>query len=176
MRVHESQLNGTLNSSAEDAADQGAHRLKVLVMYEDLATRQRAKSLLGRLSAQFGTYVTLSQKLYRLDLLYLDSLREQAALEGASADVIVLSVSRKTTLSLADREWTTRWLDQKGDRPCLFCLLLGPEWDGRGSENTLMVEVENLISTRGVLFFCGTIETPFNGLESAVDSHQICLN
>lgn len=66
--------------------------LDVLLLYEDLGTALRAKHSLDLLPVPFITEAGLSTKLWRLDLLSQPLLREQAALEAAAADLIILSL------------------------------------------------------------------------------------
>src|ERR1035441_3122721 len=66
--------------------------LAVLLLYEDLSTALRAKHSLDLLPLQLGGDAALGTRLWRLDLLGKSMLAEQAAIEGAAADVIILSL------------------------------------------------------------------------------------
>ena len=149
------------SQSFAGAAEPEMTPLNVLVMYDDRPSGQRAKGLLDRAAEQIGIELELTMKLWRFDVLKLPAALEQAAVEAAAADVILLSLSRKTKMSSADYEWTTRWLDHKEDRPYLFCLMQGPDRGGRGAENPIITEMENFTGAVGAGFFCGTFDTPF---------------
>jgi hypothetical protein len=167
-------MNGIMDQPFEKATGREINLLNVLVMYEDLAAGQRAKFLLDRLSAQFGIEGEgrLTMKFWRFDLLNLPLALEQAAVEAAAADVIILSVNRKMELSAVDREWTTRWLDYKEDRPYLFCLVPGQERDGRAMENSLISEMRNFAGAAGVDFSSGSVETSLAGPDAVFNELQ----
>jgi hypothetical protein len=153
-------MNNGANYFSEGISDAERAVLKALVMYEDRESGQRAKQLLDRLSKQAGIAVELKMKLWRFDLLSLPLALEQAALEAAEANVMLLSVNRKTSMSEADWEWMSRWLNHKEARPYLLCLMLGPEWNGVKPENPLIEEIHSFTIIEGVSFFCGILEPP----------------
>src|SRR5664280_196467 len=87
--------------------------LAVLLLYEDLRTALRAKHSLDLLPLQLGGDAALGTRLWRLDLLGKSLLAEQAAIEAAAADVIILSLHGGSELLPAARDWLNRWLDHK---------------------------------------------------------------
>ena len=102
-------------------------KLDVLLLYEDLGTALRATRSLDLLPGQLGVEAGWSTKLWRLDLLSVPLLAEQAAIEAAAAEVIILSLHGHTALRAEVCHWLRRWLDHKKDRPYALAALLDPE-------------------------------------------------
>jgi hypothetical protein len=142
--------------------------LDALILYEDLSTALRAKYSLDRLPRQLGANAGLTTKLWRLDLLRQLFLKEQAAIEAAAADVIILSVHGRTDLPVAVREWLGRWLDQKEDRPYAFGVLLDPQVASQGCHNPVLAHVQRIADAGGSDLFCGFCEAPASELDSAI--------
>ena len=157
------ELSRKMHAISATSTGGGLRPLRIFALHEDRAAWQRAADLLERLSRQSTFGAGLACKSFRLDLFYMNSLREQAAIEAAESDVIILSANRKTRMSAVDRQWMIRWLGLKEDRPYLFCLVLGPQWDGGGEKNPLMTELDDFTSVAGVDYFCGPLEAPLAG-------------
>jgi hypothetical protein len=129
-------------------------KLDVLLLYEDLGTALRAKHALDSLPCQLGVEGGWGTRLWRLDLLSVPLLAEQAAIEAASADVIILSLHGRTALRAEARDWLSRWLDHKEDRPYALAALLDPEPAPRGSDNPMVADLKRIAeAARADLFF-----------------------
>lgn len=72
--------------------------LEVLLVYEDFGTALRAQHSLDLLPPPFLTEVGLNTRMWRLDLLGVPLLREQAALEAVAADLIIVSLHGREEL------------------------------------------------------------------------------
>jgi len=134
--------------------------VEVLLLYEDVSTALRAKHSLDLLPIPFITEAGLSTKVWRLDLLGEPLLKEQAALEAAAADLIVLSVHGRDELRAEAREWLNRWLDHKADRPYALALLLDPETAAAGPDNPVVEYVKAIASAAGADLFCSFCQVP----------------
>lgn len=163
-------MDEIVNRFMNEPADRQKPLLEVLVVYEDLATGKRAKAMLDGLSKRFGLSLGLTTKLWRFDHLQVPWLQEQAAVEAAGADVIILSVHRKTEMSEMEREWMNRWLDHKEDRPYMFCVLLGSESGGAATDNPLLAEMKGFATAAGVDFFSDAGETPFAATDGSFEN------
>jgi hypothetical protein len=87
-------------------------------------------------------------------------LAEQAAVEGAAADVIILSLHGHNELRAEARAWLSRWLHHKEDRPYGLAALLDPEPDQPGSDNPVVAYLRRVAATAGVELFCGSGQEP----------------
>ena len=134
--------------------------LAVLLLYEDLGTALRAKHSLDLLPLQLGGDAALGTRLWRLDLLGKSMLAEQAAIEGAAADVIILSLHGRTALRPAARDWLNRWLDHKEDRPYALAALLDPEPAHPGGDDPVVDYLKRFAEAAGADLFCGFCSAP----------------
>ncbi len=134
--------------------------LEVVLLYEDLNTALRAKRSLDRLPGQLGRETRLNTRLWRLDLLSQPLLAEQAALEAAAADVIILSLHNRGPLQAEMCGWLDRWLDHKADRPCALAALLDAEPAQAGSRNPVVSYLEQVAETAGAELFWGSCQAP----------------
>jgi hypothetical protein len=134
--------------------------LAVLLLYEDLSTALRAKHSLDLLPLQLGADAALGTRLWRLDLLGKSMLAEQAAIEAAAADVIILSLYGRTALRPAARDWLNRWLDHKEDRPYALAALLDPEPAHPGGDDPVVDYLKRFAEAAGADLFCGFCDAP----------------
>jgi len=132
----------------------------VLLLYEDLATALRAKHALDLLSDHLGTEAGWSMRLWRLDLLGEPLLAEQAAIEAAAANVIVLSLHGRTELRVEACECLSCWLDHKEDRPYALAALLDLEPAPLGRDNPVVTYLRRIAKAAHADLFCGFCHAP----------------
>lgn len=130
--------------------------LDVLLLYEDLGTALRAKHSLDLLPGQLGGEAGFYTRLWRLDLLGMPLLAEQAAIEAAAADVIVLSLHGRNELRAEVCHWLGRWLDHKEDRPYALAALLDPEPAQLGSDNPVVAYLKRVAEAAHADLFFGS--------------------
>jgi hypothetical protein len=134
--------------------------LDVLFLYEDLGTALRAKHSLDLLPGQLGAGAGWNTRLWRLDLLREPLLAEQAAVEGAAADVIILSLRGRRELRAEARDWLSRWLDYKEDRPYALAALLDPEPAHARRDNPVVAYLKRVAEAARADLFCGFCHAP----------------
>jgi hypothetical protein len=142
--------------------------LEVLLLYEDLGTALRAKHSLDLLPAQLSAAAAWGTRLWRLDLLGEPLLAEQSAIEAAAADVIVLSLHGRNELRAEARDWLSRWLDHKEDRPYALAALLDPESAHPGSDNSVVAYLKRVAEAAHADLFCGFCIAPALALPSGM--------
>jgi hypothetical protein len=135
-------------------------RLDVLLLYEDLGTALRAKRSLDFLPSQLGVEAGWGTRLWRLDLLGEPLLAEQAALEAAAADVIILSLHGRNELRAEARDWLSRWLDHKEKRPYTLAALLDPEPADPGSDHPVVAYLKRVAEAAHADLFCDFRNAP----------------
>jgi hypothetical protein len=141
----------------------------VLILYEDLGTGLRAKHALDLLPDHFPADARCSTKLWRLELLSDPLLAEQAALEAAAADVIIMSVHGRRELPAEARRWLNGWLAHKEPRPYALGVLLDSREVNQGSENPVIRYMEQVACAAGADLFYGFSEAPASELDSALE-------
>jgi len=134
--------------------------LDVLLLYEDLGTALRAKHSLDRLPGQLSSEAGWRTRLWRLDLLGEPLLAEQAAIEAAAADMIMLSLHGRNELRTEARDWLSRWLDHKEDRPCALAALLDSEPAQSGSDNPVVDYLKRVAEAAHADLFFGSCNAP----------------
>ena len=134
--------------------------LNALLLYEDFGTALRARHSLDLLPTSFITEAGWCTNLWRLDLLSEPLLAEQAAIEAAAADVIILSVRGRNEPQAEVRDWLSRWLNHKEDRPYALAVLLDPESAQRGSDNPVVGYLKRVAEAAHADLFCGFCNVP----------------
>lgn len=132
--------------------------LNALIVYEDSDTGLRAKRCLDLLPANFRLEPQITIRLYRIDLLHASLLREQAAIEAAAADVVIVSLHGGTELNPVVGRWMERWLHLKEDRPYALGLLLDPKPASKGNTDPVIGHVQSLFQSTSVDIFYGFCE------------------
>jgi hypothetical protein len=140
--------------------------LDVLLLYEDLSTALRAKHSLDLLPGQLSAVAAWGTRLWRIDLLAEPLLAEQSAIEAAAADVIILSLHGRSELRAEARDWLSRWLDHKEDRPYALAALLDPEPAHPGGRNPVVAYLKRVAEAAYADLFCGFCSAPALGLPS----------
>ena len=146
-----------------------APQVEVLILYEDFDTGLRAKRSLDFLPDQFPAHAKLSAKLWRTQLLSDPLLGEQAALEAAAAEVIILSVHGRSALPAEVRAWLNRWLGHKRRRPYALGVLLDSGGASEGSGNPVVGYMQAVAAAAGVDLFYGFSEALGRELDLAVE-------
>ena len=162
-----------LQSSSEATAGE-VPPLRVLVMYGDFAGGLGAKRFLDRISRQLDSAAGLSANFWRFDLLGEVSLCEQAAVEAAAVDVILLVVGGQRQLPATVKDWMNRWLDHQGGHPCAFGVLLDRECAGSPEENPAVASVREFAAAAATDFFCGLSEAAIPGGASRFQESPAC--
>jgi hypothetical protein len=134
--------------------------LDALLLYEDFATALRAKHSLDLLPISFITEGRWRTSLWRLDLLSEPLLAEQAAIEGAAADVIILSLHGRQELRAEAREWLNRWLNRKENRPYALAALLDPDPAQYRSDDPVVRYLKRVAEAAHADLFCGFCSAP----------------
>jgi hypothetical protein len=134
--------------------------MDVLLLYEDLGTALRAKQSLDLLSGQFCAAAGWGTRLWRLDLLGEPLLAEQAAIEAAAADVIILALHGRNELRAEARDWLSRWLHHKENRPYALAALLDPEPARPVSDNPVVDYLKRVAEAANADLFFGSCNAP----------------
>jgi hypothetical protein len=132
-----------------------AGALKALILYEDMATGVRAQMSLDHLSRQLKRGNGLKTDLWRLEFLQEPLLREMAAVEAATMDIIVLSLHGHCGMPVTAADWMDRWLEHKGNRPYALAVLIDPEVASQGPDNEVFTFMRRIADLGDADLFCG---------------------
>lgn len=161
-------MNDTFDQNFPETCGQNPPTTELLIMYEDVSSGLLAKRSVDRLSRQLDVGGGLNMRLWRFDLLGLPLLRERAAVEAATMDVILLAVKGRKAQPLVVEEWLHRWLDHKEDRPYALGVILEPDEAGKDGPHPVVTFTRKIAVEAGADFFCGVSEKPTGAIEALV--------
>jgi hypothetical protein len=120
----------------EIAPAEPADVLKAWVLYEHAGLCNRALLCLHRVAANLEGAGQMACAIMRLDLLEDPRLSKALAREAQAADIIVVATQAGWELTEAFKDWISRWLSTKTERPTTLALVLDArqsrDRDGRG--------------------------------------------
>lgn len=118
-----------MNASAHDvgaaSATETPQQLRFLIVYEDFACGVRAKRFADELSTALGSAIG-EPALWRWELLEVPPLSEEALRDAAASDFVILSLRGDRHLSLAQKGWLARCLENAGTRAASLVALFDP--------------------------------------------------
>jgi len=85
----------------------------VVVLYEDVATRDAAVELCDTLTARFGAELEFEFTWWGFRYLAEEEIAKQAASAALAADLILVSVRKPEDLPLEVKAWFERWLSDR---------------------------------------------------------------
>jgi len=97
----EREISGASDNDAKACINEKGDSPGVLLLYQDFSTGVRARQALDQVVRQFDLGADFKVVLWRFDLLREPEVRERAATEAATADIVFLSAH-----SLAEIPWT----------------------------------------------------------------------
>lgn len=92
-------------------------------MYEDLVTGFRARQCLDQELHFKGINADVHLTLWKLDLLNIPELYNQAVLAAAVAEVVIISLHGDRILEPATENWLTAWINQRDEKECALGIL-----------------------------------------------------
>ncbi|MDR3402341.1 MAG: hypothetical protein P4L99_07565 [Chthoniobacter sp.] len=134
--------------------------VRVSIVYDDFTSGVRAKRFADGLAEQLQSDCSLSESLWRCDLLENPWFADQAARESAGCDYIIISLRGDRVLPFGVRQWIEGQLDAASEHGTWVIGLLG-SYQGKhrvvdGNRHFLRCACE----ARGVNFFSLATITP----------------
>ena len=99
----------------------------VVIAYEDFETGKHAKTTCDFLTENLGPDCHVNTQMWKFDVLGLAKLREMAAKDAASADIIIISCRGDNGLSAPLKAWIESWLEDKRSALALVALFDRPQ-------------------------------------------------
>ena len=126
----------------------------VVISFADSATAERASDvlqLLGRnLKAEEGR---LFHQWWNIEVLAFTSLRELAAAEAATADMIIIGVHEGRELPEMVAAWMKRWLDLRKARPGALVAVLDSDRKKPGPSQGILSQMKQVAALGQMDFF-----------------------
>ncbi len=143
---------------------------QLLTVYEDSAAGTRANDLWVRLAIELKPRLEIANDVWKFELLSHAQLRNYAAAEAATADIIMLSAQGDAELPAHVNAWLDTWLARKGRRPFALVALLSQDALRPGVPPRLGVRLRWLAKTGHLDFFCKTGDWKRSDFEYYIDT------
>lgn len=131
-----------------------ARKLRVTILYECLDTGERAKRFSEELAAEPAVNQELDLSFWDFRALGVREVRNTAAGTAATADLVILSLSGKRSLSAPVQGWIEMWawlIDRHP--PALVALFAAPDAEGA----RIRAYLRQTTAGKGLRFFAPTI-------------------
>src|SRR4051794_11994615 len=101
----------------------GAASFSVVIVYEDFETGKQAKRTFDFLAEQLKSDCVFTNQMWKFDVLNIPKLREMAAKDAASADIVIISCRARAELAPEVKAWIELWLADENNATALVALL-----------------------------------------------------
>lgn len=130
----------------------------VLIAYQDLETGKHAKRTYDYLQENLGRECTLTNQMWKFDVLGIPKLREIAVQDAVTADIIIVS-SHGEDLPEPVTKWIESWLTHGTDALALVALFADAEESIGGALRT-RAYLSDVARRAGLEFFAQPDEWP----------------
>lgn len=130
--------------------------LKILIAYENLDAGVRAKKISERVAAQLNSKFNFQNNLYKFDFLSHPQLREEATLEAATADVVIISAHEAGDLPYHVKNWMEEWVPCRRKSQSALVALLGKDDDDQWKSAVTREFLQQMAERAQMDFFCKT--------------------
>ena len=123
-------MDGIVSKLRLDQFGKGPRRIVAVAAYEDRATDSRVSEFCRALARHLGCEFEIVRQMWLLSELRLPRLREVAAGEAASADLVIVSIHNCPQVPQEVARWIELSLGREGKCPALLLGFLDPEHEG----------------------------------------------
>lgn len=107
-------MQNTLNfPPLHPAETESRPTFNVVIAYEDFETGKHGKKTYDFLFEHLGEEFEFSNQMWKFDVLSVQKLREMAAKDAASADIIIVAAHGRSDLPQDVKAWMELWLTEK---------------------------------------------------------------
>ncbi|MHB8523691.1 MAG: hypothetical protein ACYDH9_23455 [Limisphaerales bacterium] len=151
--------------AAENTRSESNPIFQVVIAYDDFSTGLMAKEFYDRTVRDHKELFRFICHLWKFRILSLPPLRDQAAVEAETADMVVIAAHEGKPLSSGMRRWIEFWLPRKAGSGALVALL---DVSGCGARVPGRIDsyLRNVAEMWRVRFFCKEIRWRRNGSPS----------
>src|SRR3954468_16519239 len=107
----------------EPAEKDAEATFNVVIAYEDFETGKQAKRTFDVLAEQLKNDCRFTNQIWKFDVLNIPKLREIAAKDAATADIVIISCRAKSELAPEVKAWIELWLAEQSQTIALVALL-----------------------------------------------------
>jgi len=121
-------------------------------------TGARVHEFCRTVSRHLGENCELTHQIWLVNEFWMPQLKEIAAREAASADLIIISVHHAESLSDEVKSWFDLWLRQKGSRQMVLVALFDPL--DQGDSSSVRADLQATAQRGGMEFLAQSEEMP----------------
>ncbi len=152
-KSHCGAMRNTLGYPTFGSSNFEANRtFNVMIVYEDFESGKHAKRTYDVLAENLGKDCKCSNQMWKFDLLTVPKLREIAAKDAGSADIVLLSVRGPHDLPAEVKSWLTLWLSTPS-RAVALVALFDPSEQNKERWLAICSFLSELAKTAGLEFF-----------------------
>ena len=144
----------------------------VVIIYEDSAAGKWAKHFYDRVIRELIDECDFSLELWGFQVLAVPEIGNSAAKAAAQADIVILSMHRKTQLSVQTRDWIERWSGLIGDDRSALVALLDQPGMSRSTAASTLDYLRKVADRKGISFYTPHYFRSFKKLERT----RLCLH
>jgi type II secretory pathway predicted ATPase ExeA len=146
-----------------DASYQAGKDFSVMISYDDSDAAGRADELLQRLGKNLEHEEgRLFHQWWNIEVLAFLLMRELAALEAATTDMIILVVREDRDLPDMVVAWMKRMLELRKDRPGALVVMLDSALENPGASREILLQLRQAAELGHMDFFATRLETARN--------------
>jgi len=123
--------------------------MNVVIAYEDLETGKRAMKTYEYMVQQLGNQCLFANQMWKFDVLAVSKLKEIAAKDAATADIIIVSAYEGRELPSEVKTWIDLWLSYKTEAGALVALC-----HGQAEQNPVRTYLNRVAQHGKMEFFC----------------------
>jgi hypothetical protein len=139
----------TLTLPAFKPADfDGNSQFNVVIAYEDFETGKRAMKTYEYLLENLGHECRFNNQMWKFDVLSVSKLRDMAARDAATADLVIVSAHGANELPADVKKWIELWLLERKNTIALVGL-----FDPGAGENPVLSYLTNVAQSGQIEFF-----------------------
>lgn len=146
---------------------EGSRPVRVTILYEDLPTAMRAKSLFECLTVDGELPARMKTDFWRFDFLSDGDLRKKAAKLAARSAVVILSAQNQRGIRPEVECCVNEWLQNKRRQPCAFAILLAAPNQPTSYSRTVLGRWQHLAREKRMDFFCELPEWELRAADAA---------
>ncbi|MBI4664329.1 MAG: hypothetical protein HY735_36495 [Verrucomicrobia bacterium] len=106
-----------------ESAVEPSRTLRILVAYDGFESGLRALQLYQRMSRNFDHEFFFDVDFWRFEILIRPSFGEEAALQAAQADIVIIAVDGTCSLPFEVQIWIEKWVRKKTGQQSAFVYL-----------------------------------------------------
>jgi|GEM_PF-1862030 len=139
--------------SPNEAPFESGKDFSVVIACEDSSTAAPACEVLELIERRLTDEGRLFYQWWNFEVLTVDSLRELAATEAATADIIIIGLHEGRGLPPEVSEWMKRWLGLRKDRPGALVALLDPDLKTTAASEQILAHLRQAAAFGHMEFF-----------------------